>query len=58
MTKQKENYKQDEFNDNFESKIVNSDNLNIFETLICKTNKLKLLYRITKYSRNKRHISK
>ena len=40
----------------FSSEIINSDNINIFESLVCKTNQLKLLYRMTEDGGNNESI--
>ena len=40
----------------YSSKIINEDNINIFEELVCETNKLQLLYRMTRDGNNKESI--
>ena len=41
---------------NFRSEIINKTNCEIFESLICKTDKLKLLYRMSRDGNNKESI--
>ena len=56
MSQQQETINIKEELNKFKSEIINSDNVNIFEELVCKTNKLKLIYQMTRDGRNRESI--